>query len=513
MVAQAAVMRDGEQDEIVAFLGSGAAFEGMPVNRIDTHMSHVFVVGDRAFKLKRAVKFNFVDFSTQALRTAACRRELEINRRWAPDLYIGLVPVVETQDGRLHLGGTGKVLEWLVEMNRFDQDDLFDVLAKKDHLTPSHIDDLGDAIAKSHGLLPRVSEVGGMDDVRHTAAEILITLREMLELPTDHDRLEAYARSLDEIIQSNERLIEVRRRVGYVRRCHGDLHLRNICLHNGRATPFDAIEFSDDIATTDVLYDIAFPVMDLVAHGLPDLANRLLNRYLHTTRDYRGLALLPAFLSMRAAVRSKIDALAAAGDRAELEAAARYLDAAESYVETRPAQLIAIGGLSGTGKSTLARRLAVDLVPPPGAIILHSDMLRKRLAGVSPEQDLGNEFYSEDFNRKVYRRMMACTWRALRSGQTVILDATFMNPDVRASAMTLVDKTGYPFQGIWLDAPDDVLRERVSQRSGDMSDADMGVLERQLAAGHGNIQWTRIDCSGPVDDTYRRILDQVAPRE
>jgi len=292
-----------------------------------------------------------------------------------------------------------------------------------------------------------------------------------------------------------------RRAQGFVRRGHGDLHLRNVCLIDGRPTLFDCIEFSDEVACIDVLYDLAFLLMDLLHRQLGAHAHVVYNEYVTATGDLDGLALLPLFLSARAAVRAKTSATAARlqsdpADQAALgEAAREYLDLALSLIEPAPAQLVAIGGLSGAGKSTLARHLAPTLGAPPGALVLRSDLVRKSMLGVRLLDRLDSEGYTEGVTRGVYRELAARAATATAAGRAVIVDAVFADPRDRAVIADVARTVGVPFTGLWLDAPVDTRAARATQRCDDVSDATAAVLRFQPDRDVGEMDWQRLDAT------------------
>ncbi|MEM8587957.1 MAG: phosphotransferase [Pseudomonadota bacterium] len=354
------MISDADQSAVVAFLQSGAAFGGRPVERIDTHISHVFLAGDRAYKMKRAVKLDFLDYSTLALRHRYCQREIEANRVMAPDLYLGLVPVVRV-DGCFRLGGQGQPVEWLVEMARFDRSTQFDQLTRSGELSVALVEGLADRVALAHARCERRPDQSPVRQFRFFRTYIGRILLRLRDHGRDADDARRWVADVKLAIRRHAEDLEMRRRQGFVRHIHGDMHLANICLVDGRPTPFDAIEFSDDIASGDVLYDLAFPLMDLLHHGRRDLANRLINRYLALTGDYDGLRLLPLFLSFRAAIRAMAAALGPPSDgrTARVERLERL---AVSFLDkTSQPRLIALGGLSGSGKSTLAAALASEI--------------------------------------------------------------------------------------------------------------------------------------------------------
>jgi predicted kinase len=306
-------------------------------------------------------------------------------------------------------------------------------------------------------------------------------------------------------------LLELRRAGGLVRQCHGDLHLHNIVLLDGRPTLFDAVEFNDDIACTDVLYDLAFLLMDLWRSRLPQHANIVWNAYLSEAGDHTGIPLLPLFLSCRAAVRAKTSATAARfqadqGRRADLERTARdYLAIAGQLLRPSPACVVAIGGLSGSGKSTLAYGLAPAVGAVPGAVVIRSDEIRKRLCGVAPLERLGPAGYTPDVSRKVYDVAAAQAAAVVRSGHAAIVDAVFARPADREAIEHAAAVASVPFVGLWLDAPGDVLIARSRQRRGDPSDADAGVIRLQLSQDPGIVRWHRVEASAPAV----RVLEDV----
>lgn len=481
-----------EQAETIAFLSRPEAYGGAgPVERIETPTSLLFLSGQYALKLKRAVTFAFLDYARVDQRHAACEAELRLNRRTAPDLYLGVEPVCRSADGALHLGGSGEPIDWVVRMRRFDQAGLFDRLAAHDALTPPLLRDLADRIAAFHEKAEPAPGHGGASAVRGVI-DLIRTSMAGLEAVLGEGAGDRWHRRAVATQQRVASLLDARRTDGRVRRCHGDLHLRNICLIGGEPVLFDCIEFSDDLACIDTLYDLAFLLMDLWQRGLRLQANVVFNRYVDISGDDGGLAALPLFMAMRAGVRAHVCASAAMmrNDAAEGEAARQYMAAAFDCLETRPARIVAIGGLSGTGKSTLAQALAPHLGNPPGARLLRSDVLRKRLLGVVPETRLEAEGYAPAVTKMVYARLAGQAHAAIAAGHAVVADAMFGDAREREA----IAGVGAPFDGLWLEASADVLLPRVAARAGDASDADVRVLEKQLAAGIGApAAWRKID--------------------
>ena len=493
------------QEDVVAFLSSPDTFGGAEVTRIDTHLSHVFLAGPRVYKIKRAVRYDFADFSTPELRRRACENEVRINRRTAPEMYLGVVPIYRGADGPAWRG-PGAPVEWAVEMQRFDADRQFDRLAARGALDESVIAALADKIARFHLDAERVPNAGGGDRVGRVIEQIAAAFGEQAPGAA---RWALLARAE---LARRRTLLDARARHGSVRRCHGDLHLANICMFDGAPTPFDAIEFNEELATTDVLYDLAFLLMDLVHYRRIDFANLILNRYLSVTRDYAGSGLLSLFQSMRAAVRAMVLSLPGQPPSSRREARP-YFELALAFLEGAPTpRLIAIGGCSGTGKSTLAASLAVELEAPSGALLLQSDVIRKRLRGAPPTARLDGAAYSAAQTKAVYGRMLKDARRALRAGSPVILDATFLDPSSRSEAENVARRVGVPFDGLWLSAPRAILRTRVSARIGGVSDATLAVLEKQLQEARPPTDWTIIDAGrGPGEalTEARRLLPRT----
>ncbi|WP_425066440.1 AAA family ATPase [Reyranella sp.] len=485
-----------DQSETVAFLEA----ELKPERKIDTHGAVVFLCRERAYKLKRAVKFPYMDFSTEARRAAMCAAEIDVNRRSAPEIYLGIAPVIR-RDGRLALGEVGETsvhaVDWLVVMRRFDEEGLLDRMAARGALTPELMAALGARVARFHDALPAIaSGFCSPDDYRHSVAADVRQMREAgdrLDPPTSEALAEAMPRSLEPFVD----IVARRVAAGAIRRCHGDLHLRNIVSLNGQPVPFDAIEFSDKIANIDVLYDLAFALMDLARQGLGALANRLLNEWLWRVGEVEGasheeaLALLPMFLARRAAIRAYVDSAVTAVSGADNAPARAYQKAALAFLQPAPPCLVAVGGLSGSGKTTLALKLAPEIGRTPGAVVVRTDVERKRQAGIRLEDRMPAGSYSPEASARIYAACLARAERVLRAGHSVVLDAVFARPEERAAAEALARTVGVPFRGIWLDVPKDVAQQRVTDRKGDASDATATVVERQFAYDLGHIDWDR----------------------
>jgi len=508
------------QDEVIRLLSDPKVHGVEAVERVETHVSEVFLAGDRALKLKRAVVFPYLDFSTVDKRRAACEAEARINRRTAPSLYKGVVAVTREPDSRLALGGTGTPVDWLVDMRRFDQDTLFDRMARKDALRRPMMEDLADAIAGFHRNAEVRTDFGGRDGVAmilDSNARCFAQSGAGVFAAGDTELLTRQSRAALAAVGD---VLDRRRAVGRVRLCHGDLHLRNICLVDGRPTLFDGIEFSEAFAAIDVLYDLAFLLMDLDHRGLRRLASIVFNRYLDVSGDAApdvgGLRVIALFLSMRAVIRAHVDAAQAQSlsDTGKAEARAEeardYLTRALDYLKPVPPRLLAVGGLSGSGKSRLARELAPHLGAAPGARVVRSDAIRKRLAGAALTARLGDDGYGAEMTARTYRAMREETAAALAAGHSAIADAVFARPDERRAIAEVAAEAGVPFNGLWLESPRAVMAKRLAERRRNVSDADARVLEMQLAYDLGAIDWRRIDSSGTREDTLKSALAALA---
>jgi hypothetical protein len=495
------------QQPVIDFLGDPASYGGTPVKRIDTHAASVFLAGDRAIKIKRAVRFPFLDFSTLEKRKVACESEIAVNRGFAPAIYRGVVAITRGSNGGLAIGGKGEPVEWAVAMRRFDENQTLDHLAGAGRIDDALADALGRAVAAAHRLAPAVTDAQFDKALADIIAQNEAELAAEPDLFSLHD-LRALAGTTRVAFERAKPLLIARERAGLVRRCHGDLHLGNIVLIDGQAVLFDAIEFDDRIATGDVFYDLAFLLMDLIERGLHSAANTVFNRYLTETRrihDLDALGTLPLFMSVRAAIRAKVTAARRrqGGNRADLTLRARtYAALAQKLLTPARPRLIAIGGLSGTGKSLLARALAPDLPPYPGAVVLRSDVERKMFFGASENEQLPEAAYAADATARIYATLVEKARRVAAAGHSVIVDAVFAQPVERADIEKVAGSSA--FQGLFLTAGLETRLTRVSARTGDASDADANIARKQDQFDLGCIRWSRVDASGTPEDTLIR---------
>jgi aminoglycoside phosphotransferase family enzyme/predicted kinase len=490
-----ALTTEADQTATVAFLSQPDTYGvAGPVEVIETHISRVFLAGERVYKLKRAVRFPYLDFTDPAVRERACRDELRLNRRTAPQLYLDVVAVTRGGDGTLALGGSGAAIDWLVVMRRFAQELLFDRLAVSGRLTRAHIEELAETLVRFHAAAEIDRTRGGHGAMAAVARENMEVLRSFAADRLDAAKVARLGQATDAQLATVAPVLDARRDAGWVRRCHGDLHLRNIVLLDGRPTPFDCIEFNDDFAVIDVMYDLAFLIMDLEHRRARELANALLNRTLDLTGDIASVTLLPLFLALRATVRSHV-----AAAQGVFEDARAFLDLGLGFLEAESPVLVAVGGLSGSGKSSLARVIAPAVGAAPGAVVVRSDVTRKRLAGVGLTERLDAAAYTPDAAARVYASLLAQAEPALRAGHSVVLDAVSARPEERRAAAELARRMGVPFRGLWLDVPLAVRAARIGGRVSDASDATPAVARTQETFDLGAMDWTMLDGSADLE--------------
>lgn len=498
MAARAEIIPDGsvapDQAEIVAGLQSGALVgEAGPLKRIDTHMSHVFLGQRHVFKLKRAVRHPFADMRSAAARHSACEAELAVNAAFAPALYEAVLPITRGNGDRMLLNGRGEPLDWVVMTRRFDDGALLSELASNGSLTAGHVAEAVDAISSVHQALSPVLDAGHavdyrriLDGLRTTEAQAAADLG---LLSASH----ALHAALEKEIARHAKRIERRRNDGWVKRGHGDLHLANICVFEGRVLPFDALEFSPALATGDVLYDFAFLLMDLAARGLGHLANEAMNRYWdNTAQPETALVLLPLFMALRAAVRVAV--LVEAGD---LASAQTYRALGIELLRNRPPRLVAVGGLSGSGKTTLARRLAGELSGVCGARLLRTDVVRKMAAHAGRLHRLGGDSYRPSARADIYRQLAEQATQALGAGVSVVADGTFREAVARSSIAAAAGD--FPFAGLWLAASLPVRLRRIEARKGDESDVTAAIAAGQDDPADLEAAWSLLDADRELE--------------
>jgi len=453
---------------------------------IQTHISWLILAGDYAYKVKKPVNFGFLDFTDLEKRRYFCQQELQLNRRFSPELYLKVLPVRQ-ENGSFQLGGQGNIVEYTLKLVRFPQENLLSRCLETDHIQPQWMDELAGTIAEFHTRTIKqepgsIRKFGGVASIRARIESNLDVADRLLAERDNADVISGIRLFCNAMIDQFGAAIEQRRRDGFVRDCHGDMHLGNIVLVDGKPRLFDCIEFNDEFRVIDVMNDVAFLVMDCDAKRRPDLGFRFLSRYLELTADYPGLYLLPLYLTYRACVRGKVACLLAddpgldSSEKAtkRREAAASF-SLARQYTEQSTPALFIIGGLSGSGKSHLALQ-ALSHIP---AIIIRSDATRKRLATLYPDEPL----YGRNMDAHCYKEIYRAAEITLRAGFTVILDATFLRQSERDEVRMIAKRRESALHIYWLDMDAKLLRKRIRNRlqaGTDISDADLDVLQAQL---------------------------------
>jgi uncharacterized protein len=460
------------------------------VRVIETHISYVLLTGRYAYKIKRAVDLGFLDFTTLAARHFYCDRELELNRRLAPAIYLEVVAITGTIDVP-HIGGDGPALEYAVKMLEFPQDALLTRVLERNALTGAHVDALAAVVAAFHTSAPRAkpgSRFGSSQEILDLAIENFTEIEPLLEHDSDRRAAADLRRWTAREYAARATLLSERQRRGFVRECHGDLHLGNIALVEGLVTIFDCIEFNEDMRWSDVMADVAFLVMDLRDRGRPDLASRFLSGYLERTGDYDGVQILRFYLVYRAMVRAKVacmrasqidDTAARAGKIAEYQ---EYLSLAARCAQPNTPGIVITRGLSGSGKTTRS----AALVEHAGAIRIRTDVERKRIHGLAPlartESVLDEGIYSPAATERTYSRVASFARTVAAAGYPVVVDGTFLRRRDRDQFRAAAADLNVPFAIVDFVASVETLRARIRERGEagtDASDADLQVLEHQ----------------------------------
>ncbi len=465
-----------------------------PVQLIQTHASFVLLTGDYTYKIKKPVNFGFLDYSTLEKRQHFCTQEFLMNRRTAPEIYLEILPIVQTGNlfkfgSKLHnTTSTEIAVEYTLKMREFPQSSLFLSLLEHGLLTDQLMADLGREVAMFHSTTISNSYIrtfGEVSQIRTAIDQNYLISQKYIGGPQTQTQYQETKDYTDAFFAENQELFKLRIANNKIRECHGDLHLRNIALWQDKILLFDCIEFNEPFRFVDVMYDIAFTVMDLESRGRRDLGNVFLNTYIEQTGDWEGLQVLPLYLSRQAYVRAKVtslmldDAAISTAEKAEIsQTAAHYYKLAWEYTKPRRGKLTLMSGLSGSGKSTVARYLAGRT----GAVHIRSDAVRKHLGGIPVNERGGPDLYSDEMTAQTYGRLLELGIMLAERGWDVILDAKFDRQNWRTNAINLAKSHGLPLQIIYCTAPIEVLRERLQQRRGDIADATAELLSSQQAA-------------------------------
>jgi aminoglycoside phosphotransferase family enzyme/predicted kinase len=460
------------------------------IELLETHISWVILTGDYAYKIKKPVNFGFLDFSTLAQRRHYCEEELRLNQRLAPDMYLEVVPV----RGRPEAPGFnigGEVIDYAVKMRQFPQAAQLDRILLQNGLQIEYLDAIAEVVAKFHLSIQQAdptSEFGKPEQIWQPVTENFSQIQERETNAATLQQLDSLYRWSLHSFEQLKPVFEQRKRDGFVRECHGDLHLRNIAWFENKPIIFDCIEFNPNLRWIDVISDLAFLFMDLIDRGQSTMAYRLLDRYLVHTGDYAGLRVLPFYFVYRAMVRAKVDSLrlaqsnvSAAERLADEQEFAGYLNLANTFVARPKPFLMITWGLSASGKSTISAGLLEML----GAIRLRSDVERKRLAGIDfmtrAKAEVGDGIYTPQMSERTYAHLLQLAEAILTAGFPVIVDAAFLDAARRTAFAQLAQQMKLPFVILQCMASTSSLRERICQRQHDASDADLAILEHQLS--------------------------------
>ena len=457
-----------------------------PIELIQTHISYVFLTGKYAYKIKKAVNFGFLDFSSLDKRKKYLEAEISLNKEIAPEIYLEVIPITKTDDS-LRLNGSGEIVEYASKMRQFPQENLFSNLFAREKLTLEHIKQLGKTVAQFHQQAKtsdRITSFGTINKIKAAFDEnYQQTINYIGKVQSQQQYKETKAFT-DKFFIEQTSLFKARQNNNKIRECHGDLHLKNICLWQNKIQLFDRIEFNEQFRFVDVMYDVAFVVMDLDIRGNPNFANVFLNTYLEQTGDWEGLLILPLYLSRQAYVRAKVTSfllddphISSTAKQEATNIAANYYYQAWKYTKPHQGKLLLMSGLSGSGKTTVAKVIASQTQ----AIHLRSDAVRKHLAGIPLEETGGNEIYTAQMSQKTYDRLLQLGTLLTKAGFTVILDAKYDRLNLRQSVITAAKSNLIPLQIIHCTAPIDILRDRLDNRSGDISDATANLLSKQQA--------------------------------
>jgi len=485
-----------------------------PIQLIQTHCSYVVLTGDYVYKLKKPVNFGFLNYSTLQKRKYFCQEELRLNRRTAPEIYLEVLPITydrlglgSTEAERYQLGGRGEAVEYALKMRQFPQETLFSSMFEFGELQEQQIVELGRVVAQYHANAATsdyISSFGEVSQIKAGFEQNYLRTKKYIGVAQTQEQFNQTKDYTDKFFRDRTSLFKSRIANNFIRECHGDLHLRNICLWQNKVMLFDCIEFNEAFRFVDVMYDVAFAMMDLEARNCKDFANIFLNTYIELTGDYEGLQVLPLYLSRQAYVRAKVTSfllddndVSEAAKQQAISTASNYYKQAWEYTK---GQLILMSGLSGSGKSTTARYLARQL----GAVHLRSDAVRKHLARIPLLQRGGNDLYTAEMSQKTYHRLMQLGIMLSRLGFCVILDAKYDKQQLRGEVINKAGQNKIPLQILNCTAPEEVLRQRLINRTGDVADSTVDLLPSQIKAAEPFTE---------KEKSYLKILDTTQPQE
>jgi aminoglycoside phosphotransferase family enzyme/predicted kinase len=478
-----------------------------PIQLMQTHASSVLITGNYVYKLKKSVNFGFLDFSSLDKRQHFLNEELRMNRVIAPDIYLEVLPITKTGDNFI-LGGTGEPVEYVLKMNQFPQEALLLNMFEAGKLTEEHIEELGKVVVRFHEQTisnEYIRSFGEIEKIKSAIDENYDQTEKYVGIAQTQKQYDETKKFTDTFLLDKKALFKQRQDNDKIRECHGDLHLKNICFWHDKIQLFDRIEFNESFRFVDVMYDVAFTVMDLDARGRKDFGNLFLNTYIEGSGDWEGLQVLPLYLSRQAYVRAKVTsllledrAISEEDKQSAIKTATEYYRLAWEYTKTSQGRLILMSGLSGSGKSTVARQLAKRI----NAVQIRSDAVRKHLAGISISDRASDELYTPQMNQKTYDRLLELGKMLVSQGFSVILDAKYDRQNLREPVITYAQSHHIPLQILYCTATIEVLRDRISQRTNDISDATVDLLVQQQATAEPFSQ---------SEQAYVTTIDTTAP--
>jgi uncharacterized protein len=491
----------------------------MPIELIQTHASWVLLTGDFTYKLKKIVNFGFLDYSTLVNRQHFCNEEIRLNQRGAKELYLAVLPITK-QGNYYQLAGDGEVVDYTVKMVQFPQSALLSNLFELGQITTRDIEEIGQVVAQFHADAQTNEYIASFGTVANIGKSIDNNYRQTEKYIGRSQTQQQYTETkvyTDRFLLEHQQIFLDRIAGGFIRECHGDLHLRNICRWQHKILLFDCIEFNEPFRFVDTMYDVAFIVMDLEARCRKDLANRFLNTYVEQTGDWAGLQVLPLYLSRQAYVRAKVTSfllddlgISSADRAAAVQTAENYYYQAWAYTQPQQGRLIMLSGLSGSGKSTVGKQLATSM----GGIQLRSDAVRKHLAGIPLLTKGDRRLYTPEMTAQTYQQVLSLAENLATQGFTVILDAKYDRHSLRGAVIELAKNMGIKLDIIHCTSPEQVLIDRLTQRTGDIADATVDLLASQQARWEDfspiEQQYvTRIETTlDSIDALISRLFDQ-----
>ena len=459
----------------------------IPIQLMQTHASAVLLTGEFAYKLKKPVNFGFLDYSTVEKRQHFCNEEIRLNQRGAKELYLEVV-AISHQDDKYCLGSDGEIVDYAVKMVQFPQESLLSNMFESGQITTTDVEEIGRVVARFHADAQKseyISSFGQVERVRRSIDDNYRQTEKYIGCAQTQQQYTETKAYTDRFLLEHSQLFLDRIAGGFIRECHGDLHLRNICRWHDKTLLFDCIEFNEPFRFVDTMYDVAFAVMDLEARGRKDLANRFLNTYAEQTGDWAGLQVLPMYLSRQAYVRAKVTSflledpgISSEDKAAAAQTAGDYYRQAWAYTQSHQGRLIMLSGLSGSGKSTLGKQISQAM----GGVHLRSDAVRKHLGGIPLLNKGGDSLYTPEMTARTYQQVLELGAKLAAQGFTVILDAKYDRVSLRATVIDLAQSQGIPIQIVYCTASASVLRDRLQHRTGDIADATVDLLASQQAA-------------------------------